>query len=174
MHLRQIVRRSADRQRGVAMSEFALALPIVLILIMATVDFGRYVYNMQIVNDLAREAGMLVSRGATYNQTFNATFNADGPLDVQNQGWIIISRIRRHTVADARPWIFDQESAGAVTGASHLGNEGGPARIPDITQLEPGVTMMAVEVSHRFVPLFPVEPLGLDVYQDNVYNAAIF
>ena len=46
--------------------------------------------------------------------------------------------------------------------------------MPDIDELETGVTMMAVEVSHQFVPLFPIDALGLDVYEDSVYNAAIF
>jgi Flp pilus assembly protein TadG len=174
MKTTQRIRRPVERQRGVAVSEFALALPILLILIMATVDFGRYVYSMQIVNDLAREAGMLVSRGVTYDQTFDTTFGADAPLDVQNHGWIIISRIRRHSVADPQPWIFDQQSAGAISGSSRVGTEGGPANLPDITELETGVTMMAVEISHQFQPLFAVDAFGLNVYEDSVYNAAIF
>ena len=167
-------RTGQNRQSGVAMTEFAIALPILLLLVMATVDFGRYIYNMQIVNDLSREAAMLVSRGATYDQTFTATFGADAPLDVQNYGSIIVSRIRRQSAGNPQPWIFDQQSAGAVVGASRLGVEGGPANLRDIDELEIGVTMMAVEVSHQFVPLFPIDALGLDVYEDSVYNAAIF
>jgi Flp pilus assembly protein TadG len=168
------LRSGRNRQGGVAIAEFAIALPVLLILVMATVDFGRYVYNMQIVNDLAREGAMLVSRGATYDQTFTATFGADAPLDIENYGSVIVSRIRRQSAGNPQPWIFDQESAGAVIGASRVGVEGGPANLPDIDELETGVTMMAVEVSHQFVPLFPIDALGLDVYEDSVYNAAIF
>ena len=168
------LRSGRNLQRGVAMAEFAIALPVLLLLVMATVDFGRYVYNMQIVNDLAREGAMLVSRGATYDQTFTATFGADAPLDIENYGAIIVSRIRRQSAGNPQPWIFDQQSAGAVIGASRIGVEGGPANLPDIDELETGVTMMAVEVSHQFVPLFPIDALGLDVYEDGVYNAAIF
>ena len=109
-------RRTERRQRGVVISEFAIALPLLLLIAMATVDFGRYVYNMQIVNDLAREAAMLVSRGVPYDQTFAATFNADAPLDVQSYGFIIISRIRRQSAGNPTPWIFEQVSAGNATG----------------------------------------------------------
>lgn len=164
------------RQRGVALSELAISMPLLLVMTLATVDFGRYIYCNQIANDLAREAGMLVSRGATYDQVFEATFNADGPLDIQTDGSIVISRIRRHSDADGEPWIFEQEAAGELTeNLSRIGTAGGPARLPEIPVLGAGITLMAVEINHRFEPLFlPMSVFGVSVYPDDIYNAAVF
>lgn len=169
-------RDSLRRQRGVALSEFAISLPMLLVVVLATVDFGRYIYANQVANDLAREAGMLVSRGATYDQAFTATFNADGPLDVQNEGNIVISRIRRHTTTDANPWIIDQQTAGALTdNLSRIGTVGGPADLPEIDNLGMGITLMAVEINHSFEPLFlPASAFGVNIYPEDLYNVAIF
>jgi len=169
-------RRPRAGQRGVALSELAIAIPLLLILILATVDFGRYIYSNQVANDLVREAGMLVSRGATYEQVFQATFDADTPLDVQSHGSIVISRIRRHDEADARPWIVEQEAAGTLTTyASRIGSVDGPAELRQIDALTDGVTLMTVEINHRFEPLFlPATVFGLHIYPGDVYNVAVF
>lgn len=41
--------------RGQALVEFALVAPIFFLLIFAIIDFGRYVYYVQVVNNAARE-----------------------------------------------------------------------------------------------------------------------
>ena len=47
--------RSPIRQRGQALAEFALVAPIFFLLLFAIIDFGRYVYYVQILNNAARE-----------------------------------------------------------------------------------------------------------------------
>ena len=63
--------RSADRSRGQALVEFALIVPIFLLLLFALVDFGRVVYAQQTITQDAREgarAGLVASLDATINQ----------------------------------------------------------------------------------------------------------
>jgi Flp pilus assembly protein TadG len=43
------------RARGQALVEFAFVAPIFLLLLFAIIDFGRYVYYVQILNNAARE-----------------------------------------------------------------------------------------------------------------------
>jgi Flp pilus assembly protein TadG len=47
--------RLAGRSRGQAIAEFAVAAPIFFLLLFAVIDFGRYVYYVQILNNAARE-----------------------------------------------------------------------------------------------------------------------
>jgi hypothetical protein len=50
------VRGSRDgRGRGQALVEFALVAPIFFLLLFAVIEFGRYVYQVQILNNAARE-----------------------------------------------------------------------------------------------------------------------
>jgi len=56
---------SRRRTRGQALVEFALILPLLLILLMAVIDVGRLVFAYNSVSNAAREAG----RTAIVNQT---------------------------------------------------------------------------------------------------------
>ena len=47
--------RSKRRSRGQALVEFAFVVPIFLLLMFAIIDFGRYVYYVQVINNAARE-----------------------------------------------------------------------------------------------------------------------
>jgi Flp pilus assembly protein TadG len=48
-------RRSSRRSRGQALVEFAFVAPMFFLLLFAIIDFGRYVYYVQILNNAARE-----------------------------------------------------------------------------------------------------------------------
>ncbi len=53
--------RLAERDRGQAMVEFALVIPIFLLMLFAVIDFGRYVYTANGLNEAAREAARVGS-----------------------------------------------------------------------------------------------------------------
>jgi hypothetical protein len=44
-----------SRSRGQALAEFALVAPIFFLILFSIIDFGRYVYYVQILNNAARE-----------------------------------------------------------------------------------------------------------------------
>jgi hypothetical protein len=54
-HRRFPVRDGSARSRGQALVEFALVFPIFLLILFSIIDFGRYVYYVQILNNAARE-----------------------------------------------------------------------------------------------------------------------
>jgi Flp pilus assembly protein TadG len=49
------VRPSRAPSRGQALAEFALVAPLFFLLLFAIIDFGRYVYYVQVLNNAARE-----------------------------------------------------------------------------------------------------------------------
>jgi Flp pilus assembly protein TadG len=48
-------RRKSNRSRGQALAEFAIVAPVFFLILFAVIDFGRYVYYTQILNNAARE-----------------------------------------------------------------------------------------------------------------------
>ena len=158
------------------MGELAIILPVVLAILLGIIDIGRLVSAYQSLNDLSREAANLVSRGSSITAAVAAiTSSKKGPVDVQANGVIIISTLERHTAGDASPWVVDQFTSGTLAGAgSRVGKIGKRASVPNIKELEPGVTVMAVELVHRFEPLFPIDAFGLDIYPEVLYEAAFF
>ena len=59
------VRPSGGRERGAAAVEFALILPVLLILLLGIIDFGLYYYNDLQLTHVARDAARYLSVGNT-------------------------------------------------------------------------------------------------------------
>jgi Flp pilus assembly protein TadG len=62
----QIGERSAGRRRGAAATELALLLPVLVLVVLGCVDFGRFAYNYIAVTNAARAGA---SYGAMNNYT---------------------------------------------------------------------------------------------------------
>lgn len=87
-----------QRQRGVAAVEFALLLPILLLLLFAVVDGARALQAKTIMVNIGREGANLVSRGnvdlASGSQDIIYALMASAPpLNVNKQGMIYITRV---------------------------------------------------------------------------------
>lgn len=173
---RKPFRSARAEQRGVAVGELAIILPLLLVVLLGIIDLGRLVTGYQTLNDMSREAANLVSRGSSVDAAIAAlTTSTTGPVDVINDGAIIISTLSRRSDSDPTPWVVDQYRHGSIpSSASRVGSLNGPARVPNVSELEAGVTVMAVEVVHGFVPLFPIDAFGLDLYPEVIYEAAFF
>ena len=168
-------RQTRAHQRGTGLAELVVLLPLLLLMLLVSVDFGRYVYNNQVLIDLTREAANMASRGTEPADVFAAGFLTQGTLNVVANGGVIISEVRRHSTTDATPWIFAQyRNGGLGSTASRVGALNGRATIPNVTQVQLGVTMMAVEMVYPFVPAFDLARLGLHLYPNALYDVAYF
>jgi hypothetical protein len=162
-------------ERGTALAEMTILLPLLMVMVLVGVDFGRLVYANQVIVDLTREAANLVSRGATAEDAFAGAFLAPSELDVFGKGGMIISEVQRKSAKDATPWVIRQERRGAMSSASsRVGQLNGKATIPNVTQLDVGLTIMAVEIMHPFDPVFHLESMGLNLYPKTLYDVAYF
>jgi Flp pilus assembly protein TadG len=168
-------RSKRDGQSGAALAELAVLLPVVIITLLAVIDFGRLVYCHQVATDLTREAANLVSRGTATSEAWSAAAQADGPIQLDENGEMIVSVIRRKSSTDSTPWIFEQTSNGPLNSVkSRVGSLNQKAKIPHITTMGTGVTITAVEIYHGFQPIFSSGDLALTIYPEFVYGAAFF
>lgn len=88
----------ARRSAGVAAVEFALVLPILLLLLLCVVDFGRAIQADMILLNLSREGANLSSRGALSLQNSSQAIIESlvltaPPLDMKRRGMIYITRV---------------------------------------------------------------------------------
>lgn len=86
------------RQRGIAAVEFALLLPILLMLLFGMIDAARALQANIIVVNISREGANLVARGGTQLETGSqdiiyALMASAPPLDVNLQGQVYITRV---------------------------------------------------------------------------------
>ena len=121
---------------GQALVEFALVAPIFFLLLFAMVDFGRYVYYVQVLNNAAREgARFAIVHGA------NSLLRTGPPDDPS--GTAVIGVVRDYAVG-----VIGREDASILlivpTWDPASNNRG---------------TKVTVEVTYRFHSVIPVVPI---------------
>lgn len=101
-HSRRLYLYHRARRRGIAAVEFALLLPLLLVLLIALIDVARALQAQMIMINLSREAANLASRGklqlSENAQTIIGQVAASAPpLDMNKLGMIYITRIMGST-----------------------------------------------------------------------------
>ncbi len=115
--------------KGIAALEFALVVPIVLILVLGVIDFGRLINARLIITNVSYEGGNLASRYRDIEIEHEAQNLLDllvgsaKPLDIDNLGKIIISKIRAADFPDEQPTVAVQVERGGLNVESSIGND---------------------------------------------------
>ncbi|WP_235506502.1 TadE/TadG family type IV pilus assembly protein [Altererythrobacter sp. Root672] len=164
-------------QRGVAFVEFALSLPLLLILMGSGLELANYVIATKQIGELAAMVSDNASRmgsqsglrnkpisEADINDVFIGADLQAGPLDIDKNARIILSSLQRDD--DGSQKIVWQRCFGEQDDASAYGVEGatiasgmGPAGA-EVTAA-PNTAVMVVEVVYRYQRLMPVMGLPL-------------
>jgi TadE-like protein len=150
---------SADflrNEHGFAAGEFALWLPVILLILLGCFDATRFIMIHQKLDRAATQAADLVgqSDGMTVAQLdgiYAAAIAQMEPYDMETRGEIIISSVWSDAGNDKVAW---QRSHGSVSGGSQIGAEGGPATLPDNFYLDPSENTIAAEVLYEYEPVF--------------------
>ncbi|HYM80298.1 MAG TPA: TadE/TadG family type IV pilus assembly protein [Candidatus Limnocylindria bacterium] len=149
--------------------EFALILPLLLLLVLAIIDFGYLIQTRLIITNVSREGGSIASRDLTLDPNLVDLLAISGrPLNLAGgDGQIFITRIvAGQSDQSPAPTITEQVSRGSLgvgtrydAGASGLGLSGtlydrltfrtsnGTADIKEVT---------TVEVYYKYRPITPL------------------
>jgi len=116
--------------RGTALVEFALVIPLLLLLVMVTIDFGHLVQTRLILTNVTREGGSIGSRQRPLDDNLVDLLLASGrPLDLAGaDGHVYVTRIISGLSAKIpQPAIQSQFQRGSLSIASGVD--------PGLTQL---------------------------------------
>ena len=127
-----MLKNSLNEDRGAALIEFCFILPILIIMVLFIIDFGRLIQARIIITNIAREGGNIASRGIETPAGTNLIVllqSSAKPLNLQQSGTICISTINAGTTeASPYPFISSQVCTGGLgansgisTGAVNLG-----------------------------------------------------
>jgi len=114
-------------ERGVALVELALLLPILVVLAFGVIDLGRLIHARLVVTNVSREGGSLASRDIqTGNNLITMLQSSATPFNLATQGRIYVYRINAgETRRDPLPYIDSKFSGGAYGVSSSItGNVG--------------------------------------------------
>lgn len=163
---------------GVALTEFAFSLPILIIFMSAGLELANYVLATKRIGDLAvlvadnasrmgqRTAGLSIHQisEAEINDVFaGAALQANLP-DFEQNGRIVLSSLQRN--ADGGQWIAWQRCYGESDVGSAWGEEGDGATGTGFPGMGPpdnrvqapaGTAVMVVEITYDYVPVVPIQ-----------------
>ncbi|MEN6328104.1 MAG: TadE family protein [Syntrophomonas sp.] len=69
------------REEGQSLVEFAMVLPLLLLLLMGIIEFGRIISAYMVINNLAREGARFAAVGKTDSQITTLLFDERATLD---------------------------------------------------------------------------------------------
>ena len=132
-------RQARPRMRGQTLVEFALVAPIFFLILFSIIDFGRYVYTVQILNNAAREG----ARYAIVHGSAGIPSSGDpapGTTSSDPTGANVKAVVRRNAVA-----VVNSTASLVITPVWPDGNGRGKT--------------VTVSVSYPFKTLIPIVPL---------------
>jgi len=166
--------RSFRNDKGAALIEFCLILPILIVMIFAIIDFGRLIQARLIVTNLTREGGNLASRDIKSGTDLIAMLRSSAtPLDLNGAGRICISSIEAGIIGRTYPIISTQHppvcsgsltaasgaASGINAGAKNLGLTGvmyNHLEFKPANQASDINGVIVVETFYRFTPITPL------------------
>ncbi len=151
---------------GQAATELAFAVTVVLILMCASIDFGRALYDTQVMSELTRQGANLALRGEGTTAcdamcTAIADLNAGSSgLNLAGNGKIIITSLSQPSVTAGNvgpsggPYTIaeQEESSGGLSVTSKLGTSG-TVTLPGAPGLQSGQYLYVTEIFYSFTPL---------------------
>ena len=145
-------------ERGFAAGEFALWLPVLLLIILGCFEATRYILIHQKLDRAASQVADLVgqSEGMTSAQltaVYDAAIEQMKPYDLNTQGKIIVSSVFRAT-GQPSPRVIWQRTHGPSIGNSAIGAEGAVADLPNNFTLAEAEDVVAAEVLYQYEPVF--------------------
>jgi Flp pilus assembly protein TadG len=182
-------------ERGQSIVEFAIALPLLLVVTLGVVETSNALYHQHIITKIAREGANLISRETTLQDAETALRNmATSPINYSNGTTVIFSvMMRGQTGTNAGHLILmRRRQFGSLPASSRLngsGSFGGPpeyaATNPNNTAslrvtnapanivATPGAFIYVTEIYSRYTTITPLNMLGISL-PNQLYSVAYF
>lgn len=136
--------------------EFALTLPVLMLLMLGSVEMARFVILHQKIDRVAVTTSDLVARAETINESeladiFEATDFVAQPFDLPSLGIVIVSAITNEDGSGATV-AWQRSGGGAASHTSQIGTQGGAATLSGDFEVREGETAIIAEVFYDFEP----------------------
>jgi len=170
---------------GQALVEMAVLLSLLAIFVFGTFDFGRAVYDGEVITNLSGEGSSLASRGATLPNAITAVVS-DSDLNMASAGCVIMTSVTTGATAGSYVISGQATSTPCVSGSSRIGcypvsptctgRATIPSQVQTILSTVPNSTVYVTEVFFAFTPASPIGGFlnNTNVLPTQLYSAAYF
>jgi Flp pilus assembly protein TadG len=159
--MRRLLTRLWHDASAIAASEFALILPVLVMISAGTIEYSRLILLTQKLQSGSFILADLTARDRTLSEEqldniFLALKNIMQPFEFDAEGRAIVTSIGYNT-ATAKPVVnWQRAGSGTLEAESQIGDEGGNATLPPDLSLAAGETIISSEVYYTFEPLFGI------------------
>jgi len=149
---------------GQALVELTLVLPLLLIFVLGIVDYGRAIYDMEVVTNLSGEGSSMASRGTSLGNTAIAVM-ADADVDMNSNGCVVVTSVASGATPGTYKVTGQATSAVCNGGSSRIGcfpppatcgNANLPVGVQTVLQANANTTVYVTEVFYNFSAATPV------------------
>ena len=104
---------------GQALVELPFALLVLCVFVFGIIDFGRAIYDVEVMNNLIGEGSSMASRGASLATTAQTVTNyAGSDLNISTQGCVIVTSVTNNS---GSLQVTSQASQGGIACTSKIG-----------------------------------------------------
>jgi len=192
--------RRLSLDRGQSLVEFALVLPLVMLIALGVIEIGYALLDQHVVTKLTREGSNLISRDVTISDAVNAMRNmSTRPVDFGTRSKVIFTVLRKGTTTGTANYdqviAYQRFEYGALTGPTSAlqtrgtgSYRGAPdyeannadtdsrlqiANLPGNLTLDRGGSLYVTEIYTRHDLITPLSGFGVNV-PNTLYSMAIF
>lgn len=173
--LRQTILRARQDAGGIAVVEFALALPVLMTLFYGTIEVTRYILIVQKVEKLAHSVADVTAQSqtvtiASMNQVMSAASDIMSPFTLSTNGKIIVSSLYRAQGETDATVNWRYEGGGTFSATSQVGEVGDEPVVPGGFTFDERDNVIAAEVFYQFSPLITTQFFGTTT----IYRSAFY
>lgn len=161
------------QDRGQSMIEFAVVLPLLLVVVLGLIEVSYALYDQHVVTKLTREGSNLISRDTSLQDAANALRTLSvRPVDLAANSKVIFSVVMNVGATGSsnygQPILYQRYEYGAISGTSALSTSGGSyGPGPDFTATNPD-NDTALRVTN--LPVNVTIPVGGMVYVTEIFT----
>lgn len=173
MTTRRYAAKLADN-RGQSMVEFALTVPLVMLLVLGVLDVGYVLLDQHVVTKLTREGSNLISRDTPFELAANAMRTmSTAPVDLDSRSRLIFSVIRRGSTVGSANYdqqiLYQRYETGTLAASTKL-QTAGPASFGGAPNYEAANSDNNTNLRMTNIPANLVPTRGAMVYVTEIYT----
>ncbi len=159
--LKKILSVFSRAQGGVAAVEFALVLPALLAILIGGFEISRFIIVNQKLDHVAYTTADVVAQETSVTQAqladvMNAAAKIMDPFAFGPNGVVIVSSVYQDPT-DGPVVLWQSSGGGTLERASHVGEVGDPAVLPDGFNLNDTDNVIVAEVFYSYTPVLTEE-----------------
>jgi Flp pilus assembly protein TadG len=159
-------------RRGQALVEFALLVPVLLLLLCGVIEIGRMLETNHIMSALTREGANLASRGATMQEALNILRTNQQASGLGNVGGAVVSRLL--VDQNGIPVVEAQISTLGYENASMVAPQDSVADAYTSAGLTSGYRYYVVELFIPYTPITPLSNFMAGFIPESLYDRSLF